>query len=778
VKLPCRAHGRPQPRIIWDRIGNTATQQLHNQQHQISSKINQYLERDTQEEALAKTKIMSLRSKRSYRMKRHKSIATGNQNKLHRTFNHEWHDNNQEITKDKSRRKKRESADNNERNGNVYDEDRSPTGAIPVLAFSTQAPQEVSQLKVTNGELILLNVTERDQGWYGCAAINEAGSVVKRIFIRVINGRDGNNNVPISLDGISSSDRFSNDQNILINTVLATSPNSLDISWDNNGIPSATALKLHYRIVGSNEFQTATAIIDAKEYTINDLQAYREYEVFASVPHGLSGLISNIRKGKTLDGPPSSAPTDIRVGIINITAAYVRWSPPPQNMLNGELIGYKIQIKSNVTNKLLGQMSLNATTQSVVINSLNPGGRYTARVAAQTAGGMGPYSTPAALHMDPSFISRPPKTDPAVAMWATTWMSGIALAILVITLISATIFALYWARKNKRNMKASYGPGILTANTLVDKQQTLWMHGNTLVKPIHSVAIQDANLSSEYAEVTQIMPKKNLPSVPPEPYATVTLQRGTQSDDSCIKCSTSPSSSEYNSPMIRESCDVLPLPPQPPSPLDHPYHPPNMSNMTIRTNPVAMSPICRRTATQSHWPTLPPPVPHLIWQQPQQQPSQLQPQHQSINDQQIIYKCNRKRSPEIEVEENDYESGSVLYEECDQNLATNFFNYGGEPTEEYYRNININMEFLNENELEQSNPCLDTMLKNRHKPRNDQSPVNSRRSGRKQSADSNQNSNDDDSTSESDNNRWPSRLRRSRSKSSDRKYRNGRTRRE
>lgn len=69
----------------------------------------------------------------------------------------------------------------------------------------------------------------------------------------------------------------------------------------------------------------------------------------------------------------------------------------------------QIQIKSNVTNKLLGQMSLNATTQSVVINSLNPGGRYSARVAAQTAGGLGPYSTPAALHMDPSFISRPPK---------------------------------------------------------------------------------------------------------------------------------------------------------------------------------------------------------------------------------------------------------------------------------------------------------------------------------------------------------------------------------
>lgn len=37
-------------------------------------------------------------------------------------------------------------------------------------------------------------------------------------------------------------------------------------------------------------------------------------------------------------------------------------------------------------------------------------------------------------------------------------MSGIALAILGISLISGAIFALFWARKNKRNMKAAY-PG-------------------------------------------------------------------------------------------------------------------------------------------------------------------------------------------------------------------------------------------------------------------------------------------------------------------------------
>lgn len=50
------------------------------------------------------------------------------------------------------------------------------------------------------------------------------------------------------------------------------------------------------------------------------------------------------------------------------------------------------------------------------------------------------------------------RSDPAIGQWATTWMSGIALAVLVISLISGAIFALYWARKNKRNMKAAY-PG-------------------------------------------------------------------------------------------------------------------------------------------------------------------------------------------------------------------------------------------------------------------------------------------------------------------------------
>lgn len=157
VKLPCRAQGRPKPRIIWDRIGNSAVSQLQHQ-HQMSSKITQYLEKDTQEDLLAKAKIMSLRSKRSIpQIKPHISPENDEKQKRRRAFEQIMRDENQEIMQ-KLLRKKRQIDDD------AIDSDDDQPDAIPILVFSTQAPQEVSRLQVTdNGELILLDVTERDQ---------------------------------------------------------------------------------------------------------------------------------------------------------------------------------------------------------------------------------------------------------------------------------------------------------------------------------------------------------------------------------------------------------------------------------------------------------------------------------------------------------------------------------------------------------------------------------------------------------------------------------------
>lgn len=197
VKLPCRAQGRPKPRIIWDRIGGSVISQLKKQQQQLGGgggKVPQYMEKDSQEDLLVKAKIMSLRLKRSIQLNQSpqlqpianvtKNVALiidrSKRNKHDRsTFDqimrNEYHEEVSEFG-----RMKRQVDNNDEKRDDIDDDDDddggddddddddgdgdSSPGAIPILVFSTQAPQEVLRLQVTdNGELILLDVTERDQ---------------------------------------------------------------------------------------------------------------------------------------------------------------------------------------------------------------------------------------------------------------------------------------------------------------------------------------------------------------------------------------------------------------------------------------------------------------------------------------------------------------------------------------------------------------------------------------------------------------------------------------
>ncbi|XP_055853853.1 roundabout homolog 3-like [Episyrphus balteatus] len=739
VNLPCKASGRPKTITIWDKILSEGI--VANLQDEIS----QMLEEEARQELLAKAKIMS------FRAKRHSKMLLSNN------------------------RTRRSIVISDEEKDDDIDVNSLVTETTSFIDVSSSPPPELPNFEISKtGELVIKNIQKRDEGWYACTAINEAGSVVKKIFIHVKSPTDpeGDFQIPESFNS-----RWENTQNILITTVIPVSSSTLDVTWEyaqTNLFPSK-GITLYYRPIYLNgaevrilskEYLSTGTSFEKKTHRLEDLKPYTNYEIFATVPKGLGGTISNLRKGKTLDGPPSAPPTDVRVGVINNTAAYVRWSPPPTHLINGELTGYKIQIKSNVTNKLLGQMSLNASTQSVVINSLSPGGRYIARVAPLTAGGLGPYSPPAPLHIDPSFIARPPKTDPALSAWSMSWMPGVALGILGICLISGAIFAVFWAKRNKRNLKASYPAPVLTSS-LADKSHTLWMQNNTTIKPTHTYAVPPPPPSapqSEYAELTTVnMPKLSIgQSAPPEPYATVTLQRGAGGGmgiglssiaDDCRKCSASPSSSEYNAPirMPMNMCDMLPPPP------DHPYNSyKTMNNMTIRTNPAALSPQVMRRGMQGmpqpHQPPVwgslpPPPIPNFPqnWMQerntgggyhhPQHQMQQQHPQHQQMQQQmqqqqmqqqqmqqqhqqhsqlpsqlqqqqqkaqQHQYRHQQDPHHQNIYSENEYESGSVLYEQFCRDNEASYFNEGGEPTEEYYRNVN--MEFFEDQEFEPATP--------------------------------------------------------------------------
>lgn len=179
VKLPCRAHARPSARIIWDRIGGSAISQL--QKHQMGGKMpSQYTEKDSQEDLMVKAKIMSLRLKRSIlpnqwhhttnvsrnlaliidRSKRYKH----NRNAFDQIMRNGNGEEQPEFGRMKRQADLSDKTDGDDDDDIDDDGDSQSPGAIPILVFSTQAPQEALRLQVTDsGELILLDVSERDQ---------------------------------------------------------------------------------------------------------------------------------------------------------------------------------------------------------------------------------------------------------------------------------------------------------------------------------------------------------------------------------------------------------------------------------------------------------------------------------------------------------------------------------------------------------------------------------------------------------------------------------------
>lgn len=78
----------------------------------------------------------------------------------------------------------------------------------------------------------------------------------------------------------------------------------------------------------------------------------------------------------------------------NQTAGWVRWTPPPAQHHNGNLYGYKIEVSAGNTMKVLANMTLNATTTSVLLNNLTTGAVYSVRLNSFTKAGDGPYSKP------------------------------------------------------------------------------------------------------------------------------------------------------------------------------------------------------------------------------------------------------------------------------------------------------------------------------------------------------------------------------------------------
>lgn len=329
ITLPCRAKGRPGVRIFWDRIDKPHVNNSMNKpeiQAQIGHKPSEKSKRS-----------ISLKTTENH-VRSFAPESVGNWSIKIEPVSEKQLFQLPHASRTHSIRKKRDTTESSNE---------------PEAVFSTIASLVSSSVVhfEDNGGLTLRAVSKADEGWYACAAINEAGSIVKKIFIKVL---DKDESLEARKEQIHTYDqsRWVSEQFIVLNNVFTISSGSIGISWDVTDSATKMPLRMYYRVASdpmdnfiyNSSFESQVTTSNLKELTLNDLRPFTEYEIFASIPEGLSGSVSNIRRGKTLDGPPSAPPTDVRVGVINTTAAFVRWSPPPVHLLNGELTGYKVFI--------------------------------------------------------------------------------------------------------------------------------------------------------------------------------------------------------------------------------------------------------------------------------------------------------------------------------------------------------------------------------------------------------------------------------------------------
>ncbi|XP_049767979.1 protein sax-3-like [Schistocerca cancellata] len=277
---------------------------------------------------------------------------------------------------------------------------------------------------------------------------------------------------------------------VVLRDVMPLSSTSVRLVWDIlSGEEYVEGLYVRFCDLsgGSQKYNMVTVLnAGATTNTVTNLRKFTKYEFFL-VPFykSVEGQPSNSKHVQTLEDVPSAPPDNVQVGMLNTTAAFVRWSPPPPQHHNGILLGYKIQIKGKGS-KVLAQMTLNATTTSVLLNNLTTGSSYTARVVAYTRVGLGPFSAPAPLVMDPALLHQyPPRAHPSESGAAggvvrETWFL-VLMGVLIIAMAVGLVGFIYLRRRQALSKELGHlsvpvvhGNDIPQLN-LMNGKETLWI---------------------------------------------------------------------------------------------------------------------------------------------------------------------------------------------------------------------------------------------------------------------------------------------------------------
>ncbi|XP_026731821.1 neogenin-like isoform X3 [Trichoplusia ni] len=495
---------------------------------------------------------------------------------------------------------------------------------LPVVFWTMEGSQELVFPKSTHGtgSLYLDRVTTKHAGRLTCVAVSAAGSALHTATLQVLrreaNSFNGDletsspypdlskhqNHPPMTQYELVQARRYLQQDVLALRRVEGISATTVKIVWDVltdyneylEGVKiwfNGTSLNRQYVI----EEDYRHSNISYKE----SLADFRKYENFSmttvhnsgSSSHVLTGLLphaqydvflmpfyklllgkpSNMKSGVTEEDVPTEPPQSVTAGVINATSAWIRWDPPPPHTWNGELSGYLIEVRvgGSTGGRVVGQMSLGAKTRAAAASSLRAGGRYSARAAAVTRRGHGPFSAPAHIHMLPTlsqrhYVQTEPSTDKAiVSMFQETWLLALCLTLLVLVLVGTGV-VVYLRRKQSKQRKSQNTTG----------KEAVWLRERPMFEGSNEPRIEILNchqsllhgghsigtmsMEAEYSlpqhtNVLNPIPEEGQRRLQPEPYASSAIytelnyQDHTDAEDSCMKCAVSPGS--YDNSMVR-----------------------------------------------------------------------------------------------------------------------------------------------------------------------------------------------------------------------------------
>ncbi|XP_058056254.1 protein sax-3 [Anopheles bellator] len=367
---------------------------------------------------------------------------------------------------------------------------------------------------LTNATYTFIVRAENDQG-IGIPSLMSDPVTVGRVF------NDGQN---INLSEAQAT--LSSNQAVKLLEANATDATSVRLVWDIENGQYVEGFYIYSRKMKSNgTYHTLTVLHGggASACTINGLEKYTEYEFFL-IPFfkTIQGRPSNSRIASTLEDVPSSSPVNMEALLLNTSSVYLKWDPPVKESINGKLKHYHIIIRgydAHNISKVLTNMTVEGEAPKLLLANLSAGVTYSVSIAASTKVGIGPYSIPSILRLDPhtkrldrGYTRYPINHDYSHDILTQTWfiiLLGSIIAIIVFLLGAIVIFRRIQLMKHSslNNMHGNHAIGTLR------KFPTLPLNPNGVwIDPGGGVWRQASDVTKEaITDYTQVSSAPTLP---------------------------------------------------------------------------------------------------------------------------------------------------------------------------------------------------------------------------------------------------------------------------